>query len=130
MNLLHIIIGIVVLIIFAITGLYMLGDFPDKGVISPDLRLLMRSRHIYILFSALLHLLAGVYFRPHSQRWRKILQLTGSFLMILGSVFLIWAFVVETYYLQHFSNLSRNGIITSAVGVGFHAIARILLKSK
>jgi hypothetical protein len=130
MNLLHIIIGIVVFIIFAVTGLYMFGDFPDKGAISPELRLLMRSRHIYILFSALLHLLAGAYLRLHPQRWRKTLQLTGSFLMALGSIFLILAFVVETYYLQHFSNLSRNGIVASAVGVGFHAIARILLKSK
>jgi hypothetical protein len=105
------------------------GDFPDKDLIPQDLRLLMRSRHIYILFSALLHLLLGAYLQIRPQRWGKALQLLGSFLLTLGSVFLVWAFITETYYIQHFSDLSRNGIIFSAIGVLFHAIARILLKS-
>ena len=45
-----------------------------------------------------------------------------------GSVLLIWAFVSETYYLKTFSGLSMAGVIISAVGVVFHAVARILLK--
>jgi hypothetical protein len=36
-------------------------DFPDKEIIPQDFRLLMRSRHIYILFSGFIHLLLGVY---------------------------------------------------------------------
>lgn len=51
----HLILGLLVFVAFTTTGSYM-RDFPDKGAISQELRLLMRSRHIYILFSALIHL--------------------------------------------------------------------------
>jgi cytosine/uracil/thiamine/allantoin permease len=130
MNLLHIILGIVVFIIFLITGQFMDAYFPDKEAMSSDLRLLARSRHIYILFSALIHLTLGLYLRMHPQKWRKIMQLAGSLLLVLGSILLIWAFTAEVFYTRQFSDLSRNGVIISAVGVLFHAIARILLKSK
>lgn len=129
MRRLHIILGLVVLVIFLITGQFMEAYFPDKGAISPDLRLLMRSRHIYILFSSLIHIVLGLYLQIHPQRWRRVLQFTGSFLLVLGSVLLIWAFVAETFYVKTFSGLSMNGVIISAIGVLFHLIARILLKS-
>jgi hypothetical protein len=130
MNLLHIILGVVVFIIFLITGQFMDAYFPDKDAMSSDLRLLARSRHIYILFSALIHLTLGVYLRMHPRRWRKILQFAGSFLLVLGSVLLIWAFTTEVFFTRQFSDLSRNGVIISAIGVLLHALARILLKSK
>ena len=106
----HLIFGGVLFIVFLITGQYMRADFPDKSEISPELRLLMRSRHIYILFSALLHLALGVYLQISPEIQRKVLQYTGSLLLITASVLLVWAFVTETYALQHFSNLSRYGI--------------------
>lgn len=130
MNLLHVILGIAVFIIFLITGQFMDAYFPDKDAMSSDLRLLARSRHIYILFSALIHLSLGVYLRMHPQRWRKILQFAGSFFLTLGSVLLIWAFTTEVFQTRQFSDLSRYGVIISAIGVLLHAIARILLKSK
>lgn len=130
MKRLHIIFGIVVLVIFLTTGQFMEAYFPDKETMSPDLRLLMRSRHIYILFSGLVHLVLGVYWRAYPQRWRKVLQFTGSFFLTLGSILLIWAFVSETFYIKTFSELSMSGVIISALGAVLHAIAGILLKSK
>src|SRR5262249_11930247 len=59
MKRIHLIFGLLLFVVFVITGRYMRLDFPDKDVISPDLRVLMRSRHIYILFSALIHLTLG-----------------------------------------------------------------------
>jgi uncharacterized membrane protein len=56
--------------------------------------------------------------------------IAGSLFLTLGGIFLIWAFISETYYLKNFSDLSRSGIIISAAGVVFHVIAGILLKSK
>jgi hypothetical protein len=82
----------------------------------------MRSRHIYKLFSALIHTLLGVYLQIRPQIWRRILQFSGSALLVLTSVLLVWAWYVETYQLEHFSNISRYGIYLSAIGIGLHLI--------
>jgi len=111
-------------IVFVTTGKFMRIDFPDKDAIPQELRLLMRSRHIYILFSALIHLVLGVYLRISADNRIKLLQYTGSALLVVSSVFLVWAFVTETYSLQHFSNISRNGIYISLAGVAMHLFAK------
>lgn len=118
----HLVFGILLFIVFTQTGEYMRVDFPDKEAIGQDLRILMRSRHIYILFSALIHMALGVYMQLSSARWRKIVQLLGSAILIISSGLLVWAFVVETYSLRQFSEISRFGIYTSLAGVILHVI--------
>jgi hypothetical protein len=121
----HLIFGFLVFIIFVTTGKFMRVDFPDKDIIPQDLRLLMRSRHIYILFSAIIHLALGVYLQMRPQVWRRIVQYGGSAVLVFSSVLLIWAFFVETYQTQQFSDLSRNGIYASLWGIGFHLIGGV-----
>lgn len=121
----HLIFGVILFFVFTTTGSYMRADFPDKDAIPQELRLLMRSRHIYILFSALIHLALGAYMQLRPQIARKILQLAGSAFLFLSSGFLVWAFVVETYSLQHFSDLSRYGIYTSLAGAALHLLGGI-----
>lgn len=125
---LHLIFGIVLFVIFAITGKFMRVDFPDKEIIPQDLRLLMRSRHIYILLSSLIHIVLGVYLQIHATIWRKILQIFASFLLILGSVLFVWAFIYETYQTQHFSELSRFALYATLAGTVFHLIGGFKLK--
>ena len=119
---LHLIFGILLFIVFAITGKFMRWDFPDKEIIPQDLRILMRSRHIYILFSALIHLVLGVYLQVSAKTWRKVLQMLGSTLLIAASGLLIWGFIYDTYYAKTFSDVARFGIYLSLAGVGFHLI--------
>ena len=121
----HLIFGLLLFAVFAATGKFMRIDFPDKDAIPQELRLLMRSRHIYILFSALIHLVLGVYLRVSPVAAQRILQYAGSFLLTTASVLLVWAFVTETYSLQHFSDISRYGIYTSLGGVGLHLLGSI-----
>jgi hypothetical protein len=97
-------------------------DFPDKEIIPPEFRLLMRSRHIYILLSSLIHIVLGVYLQIHAQTWRKVLQLCASFLLISGSFLFVWAFFYETYASQHFSDLSRFALYVTLAGTVFHLI--------
>ncbi len=125
----HLILGVALFVGFTVTGRYMRVDFPDKDMIPPEFRLLMRSRHIYILFSALIHMALGVYFtlRPHIVQ--RILQISGSAILTASSVLLVWAFVVETYQLQHYSNLSRYGLYASLAGVGLHLFGGISVKT-
>ena len=126
----HLIFGILVFIVFLVTGRFMRADFPDKEIIPPELRLLMRSRHIYILLSALAHILLGLYLQIHAETRRKILQLLGSFLLFTASVLLIWAFRQETYATHNFSDLSRYGLYASLGGTIFHLLAGVRIKSK
>ncbi|HEV8158101.1 MAG TPA: hypothetical protein VGP58_03665 [Pyrinomonadaceae bacterium] len=126
----HLIFGVIVFIIFLITGKFMRVDFPDKEIIPQDFRLLMRSRHIYILFSSFIHTLLGVYLQIETRIWRKTLQLFGSALLVAGSVFLVWAFVYETYQTRHFSEASRWGIYLSLGGTILHLVGGIKAKKR
>lgn len=121
----HLVFGLILFVVFAITGGYMGVDFPDKDVISQELRLLMRSRHIYILFNALVHLVLGVYLQIRPRLWQRFTQYGGSIALTAASVFLVLAWRTETYELQHFSDLSRWGIYLSLVCVVLHLIGGV-----
>lgn len=122
---LHLAFGLLLFMIFLITGQYMRADFPDKDAIDQTLRVLMRSRHIYILFSALIHVGLGLYFVARGETWRRAVQYAGSLVLIASSILLVSAFIRETYTLAAFSDISRFGIYTSLAGIGFHLIATL-----
>ncbi len=63
-----------------------------------------------------------------SQVWRLALQYTGSGILVLSSALLVWGFIVETYQLQHFSDISRYGIYASLAGVGLHLIGGLKMQ--
>ena len=130
MSYLHLFFGIVVFIVFLVTGKYMRVDFPDKEIIPQDFRLLMRSRHIYILLSALAHILLGLYLHIHQQAWRRALQIFGSILLFAGTTTLVWAFVYETYTAKTFSELSRSGLYVTLAGTIFHLLGGFQINSK
>jgi len=122
MSYLHLIFGILLFVVFAITGRFMRSDFPDKLEMDQALRVLMRSRHIYILFSSLIHLTLGVYMQMRPGVLQRVIQLTGSALLIASSLLLVWAFAVETYGTRAFTDLSRYGIYTALAGVVLHLL--------
>lgn len=128
MSWLHLFFGIIVFIIFLVTGRFMRADFPDKEIIPPEFRMLMRSRHIYILLASLAHILLGLYLKISPEPLRKSLQMLGSFLLIIGSILLIWAFWQETYATHNFSDLSRYGLYSTLAGTIFHLLANVPAK--
>lgn len=123
----HLVLGLALFVVFLITGQYMRADFPDKEAIGQDLRLLMRSRHIYILFSAFVHLALGVYLVLRPRFWQRAVQIAGSAVLVLSSSFLVSAWYIETYAVGQFSDISRNGIYAALWGIGLHLIGGIAL---
>ena len=121
----HLLIGAALFIAFVLTGRYMRFDFPDKDVIPPEFRLLMRSRHIYILFIALINLGLGIYVQGRTRVLQRALQIVGSFMLFSSGVILVYAWRSETYVTQHFSDLSRTGIYNALAGVGLHLLSGI-----
>lgn len=102
----------------------MRADFPDKEIISQEFRLLMRSRHIYILLSSFIHILLGLYIQIDEKAWRKYLQIFGSALLFTGTLLLIYAFFYETYTTKYYSDLSRYGLYVTLGGTAFHLFSR------
>jgi hypothetical protein len=92
---LHQIVGVIVVIIFLLTGQYMGAYFPGLYQSNEALRMMYRSTHIYILLAGLLNIGIGTYLTGRKKRWRLIMQLVGSSLVIIGPLMLIGAFFYE-----------------------------------
>lgn len=125
---LHLIFGIVVFLIFLVTGRMMRWDFPDKDAIPQEFCLLMRSRHIYVLLASLLHIVLGIYLRISEDTRRRYVQIFASALLFAGTLLLISAFFYETYTTRQFSKVSRFGLYTSLVGTIFYLLGGFQMK--
>jgi hypothetical protein len=117
---LHIVFGLAGLAAFLFTGQYMdrwlnhLDGMPDGP------RALYRSGHIYILFSASLNLLLGVYVVTSSGRTGRFLQYVGSALLIGGLGLFVYGFFAETPLALVERPMTREAIVWSLGGVLFH----------
>jgi hypothetical protein len=130
MSYFHLIFGFLIFWVFTVTGQYMRADYPDKSDIDQAFRMLMRSRHIYILLSSLVHLALGIYLQMRPHPVQKILQVTGSVALTAASLLLVYAFAVETYQLHGFSNYSRYGLYLSLAGIGLHLFGGLTFGKK
>jgi len=99
----HLLVGVVGIIAFVLTGQYMaivlngLGDMPDGP------RLLYRSSHLYLMWSSLLNLVVGYYFFVASSRGARTGQAIASVALLAGPPLLLVGFALEA----KLGNLSR-----------------------
>jgi hypothetical protein len=91
----RLVIGVLGVVAFLATGMYLRLVFPDKDVIGLDRRWLQRSRHIYLLLAALVNLAPGLGAAGPPGGWRRALRSVGSALVLLGPPLLLLAFVTE-----------------------------------
>ena len=118
----HLIVGVVVVLAFLLTGQYMdrchdhLRSMPDGP------RMLYRTRHIFILLAGALNLGVGLYFVWRARLWRRRCQLLGSLLIILGPALFIAAFFYEPTLQDLHTPLSHWGTYVIAAGVSLHVI--------
>ena len=119
----HLFFGLILLVVFLLTGQYMdivhhhLAEMADKP------RLLMRSRHIYILLSTFPHLILGGYFQTNTIVWRKRLQWLGSSLTTIGSLLLVVAFFTEPWRQSWDMPLALVAVIALLTGVMSHVVS-------
>lgn len=113
MKLLHQIFGILVVVVFLLTGQYMDFYYPDKTLISEGMRMMLRSRHIYILLGGLVNIAVGAYFSWHRESWRKALQMAGSILLLIATLFCVGAF----FYEPQLDGLQRTLTLPSLIGL-------------
>lgn len=127
---LHKISGVILIIIFLLTGQYMDRFYNHLDGMEDGLRMFFRSRHIYILLCALINLGMGTYVVLCEQVWRKILQISGSVFILTASILFVTAFFLETRELDWESNFARYGIFIVTAGVIFHFIANLGKETK
>ncbi len=92
----------------------------------PDgIRLLYRTRHIFILLSGLTNLGIAAYFTYRDEVWRRALQLVGSGLTFLSPFLFIVAFFYEPGLGNLRTPLSHWGTYCIAAGVVLHVLSGV-----
>ena len=84
MRRIHIAWGLLALAAFAVSGQVMLHHIPAMRLLSDDVRLMYRSRHIYLLGAGIANVLLGLYVTPCRENWRRWLQYAGSLMLLLS----------------------------------------------
>ena len=121
----HLIFGLVLLVAFLLTGQYMDRFHEHLRNMADGPRMLYRTRHIFILFSGLLHLGIGTYFTYRPDATRRLLQIAGSVLASVASVLFIIAFFYEPHLTHLYAPLSKAGVIMIATGALLHVVSGI-----
>src|SRR5262245_35024338 len=103
MKVLHLVVGLFVVVVFLLTGQYLEFHSPKMDELDNGMRMLLRSRHVYILLAGLLNLGIGTHFNYRKERWLRVLQITDSSLIVAAPFGLIGAF----FYEQQLTGLER-----------------------
>lgn len=121
MRWLHLVVGIVGVLGFLATGQYMDHVHDHLRGMDDARRLLFRSRHIYLLFGALVNLALGLHLRP-ARGWRWWLQTPGS-LLVLSSPFLATAaFFIEPWLTDLSRPYTRPATYACLAGLVLHLV--------
>jgi hypothetical protein len=123
MKMLHLIIGAAVIFIFLLTGQYMDFHTPKMDELNDGTRMMLRSRHIYILFAGLINLGLGSYFIYREQLWRRTLQIIGSGLIIVAPLVQIGAFFHEPKLKGLPASLTLTAVVALMIGTIFHSLS-------
>ncbi|HKO99377.1 MAG TPA: hypothetical protein VJU86_20425 [Pyrinomonadaceae bacterium] len=121
----HLIFGLIVLVIFLLTGQYMDRYFNHLEGMPDGPRMLYRTRHIFILLAALLNLGLGRYLRTDETQLRRGLQILGSVLIVGATILFIVAFFNEPKLMNLETPLSHRGMYAIAAGTLLHLLSGI-----
>jgi len=95
MRRLHLSFGVLTVLAFLITGQFMRHHEPPMSALSDSVRLMFRSRHIYILAAGLVNLMLGLYMHLDVAGWRRVVRDAGSVLLLAAPLILLFAFATE-----------------------------------
>lgn len=121
---LHSGVGVVTVIVFLGTGLYMRMNFPELYGPNEVIRYLYRANHIYLLFSGLLNIAAGFPSPPSLSGWKNNLFRIGSWLLLGAPVIFLWAFIAEPSTASPMRPLTFLGVGVCLSGIVFQFVSR------
>jgi hypothetical protein len=125
----HLIVGLVGVVAFLLTGQAMRHHVPNIHSLSAEVRMMYVSRHIYLLGAVLVNLVLGLYLQVHPPGWRRVMQQIGSLLILFSALALILAFNAEPALgLPGRGWRSQFGVIGLFAGVMSHLVASLARK--
>lgn len=91
----HLVIGLAAILAFLLSGQLLGHHHPRMEQLSPEMRMMYVSRHIYLLAGALVNVVLGLYLHLQAFAWRRALQVIGSILILASVLLLSLAFLAE-----------------------------------
>lgn len=91
----HLLVGLLSIVAFLITGFLMSVHVPALAESDPELRLLYRSRHVYLMFAGAANVLLGLYL-DDSPRKGRFLRRAASALLLVAPALALFAFAHDT----------------------------------
>jgi len=121
----HLLFGLVVVVIFLLTGQFM--DHYHNHLVGMEVgpRMLYRTRHIFILLAGLLNVGLGSYLSYRREAWRRVLQVLGSALIVVATVLFIVAFFYEPKLANLYTPLSHKGMYAILAGTFLHLFGNL-----
>src|SRR6186997_2050513 len=119
----HLIFGLLLVFVFLLTGQYM--EYVHNRTLTDGVRVLYRSRHIYLLLNALINITLGLYVQYAPSGWRRSLQIIGSVLIIIAPGFLLAGFFYEPPRGANHTLIAPYGIFATAIGILLHLVSAI-----
>lgn len=113
----HLISGIITVIIFAITGQYMLHDLVLPDTAFDVQRMMYRASHIYLLWAGALNALLGCYWVKCEGQYFPFIQWAASAALILSQGFLLLAFMYEPAIIDQDRLLTKAGSLSLLFGL-------------
>jgi len=125
MKRLHLIFGLVIIVVFLLTGQYMHRYLNHLVGMADGPRMLYRTRHIFILLAGLVNIALAAYVVPRPARWQRILQWLGSSLIILASLMFVAAFFYDSTHTDLVAPISYRAVFAIAYGGLMHLLSEI-----
>lgn len=123
MKKLHLIVGVLTLIIFILTGQYLSRVYPHMADMDSGLRMLLRSRHLYIMLGGAVNVALGLYLSGYASRWRTVVQRLGSVLLLVAPVLFILGFFTQAPRGDLNAPLAPFGLYAVFGGIVLHLIS-------
>ena len=110
-------------VVFLLTGQYMDKVHNHLEGVEDGVRLLYRTRHIFILMASLIHIGFGLYYEMRIEQWRRLIQKAGSSLLALGTLSLVMAFMNEPRNRDLETPYTHWGMYLILFGVTLHGLS-------
>lgn len=117
--------GLLLLLIFILSGQYMQHGFNRLQDLSAFERMAFRAEHIYLLLSSLIHIGIGSYFTSHPHKWGRYIQIFASVLMLMATSFFHYSFFSEMPTREIERPFSRLGLYLMLAGVSIHGLVSL-----
>ena len=126
----HLFLGILLVILFLLTGQYMHHNFNHLKDMDLMNRALFRAGHLYILLFGLINASLGAHLKLSEIKWIKSVQQFGSVVIFLASFLVIYGFFKELPTQNIERPITQYSLYFILFGVSIHGLISLVINKK